>query len=71
MKKVLELEFEDEIGKSFKVKILDPLEDLEEMQVLAAMNDILTNNIFLSNNTKLTRAVSARIIKTTIESMEF
>lgn len=71
MKTVLELEFEDEIGKSFKIKILDPLDDLEEMQIMAAMNDILTNNIFLSNNTKLVRPVSARIIKTTIESMEF
>ena len=71
MRTVLELEFADEIGKSFKVKILDPLDDLEEMQIIAKMNDIITNNIFVSNNTSLVRAVSARIIKTTIESMEF
>lgn len=71
MKTVLELEFEDEFGKSFKIKILDPKEDLEKIEIESAMDDIITNDIFLSNNTKLIKAVSARIIKTTIQSMDF
>ena len=71
MKRVLELEFEDQYGKSFKLRVPEPNEDLEGIVIENAMNIIIENDVFVSNNTKLVRAVSARIIKTTIETMEF
>lgn len=71
MKTVLELEFEDQYGKSFKLRVPEPKEDLEELQISSAMDIIIENDVFVSNNTQLVRAISARVIKTTIETMEF
>ena len=71
MKTVLELEFEDAYGKTFKLKVANPSPDLEELQIYSVMDTIIEKNAFVSNNTNLQRASAARIIKTTIESMEF
>lgn len=71
MKTILEIIFLDEVAKEFKLRIADPKEELEEMQVAAAAAEIVDSNIFVSNNTKLVRALSARIVQTTVETMEF
>ena len=71
IKTVLELDFLDGVDKKFKLSVNDPKEDLEEMQVEAAMAEILEKNIFISNNGDLVKSVGARVITTTVESMEF
>ncbi len=71
MLKVLELEFLDKANKTFKVRINDPKDDLEEIDILDAMEMILEKNIFSSNNTDLVDKKSARVIETTVSVMEF
>ena len=71
IKTVLELDFLDGADKKFKLSVTDPKEDLEEMQVEAAMAEILEKNIFISNNSDLVKSVGARVITTTVETMEF
>lgn len=71
IKTVLELDFLDGVDKKFKLSVADPKEDLEELQISSAMHTILEKNIFISNNTDLVKSVEARIIKTTVETMEF
>lgn len=71
LRKVLELEFTDKANKTFKLRINDPKDDLEELDILNAMDMILEKNIFNSNNTDLLSKKSARIIETTVSVMEF
>ena len=71
IKTVLELDFLDGVDKKFKLSVQEPREDLEEMQVAAAMAEILEKNIFISNNADLVKSVGARVITTTVETMEF
>lgn len=71
IKTVLELDFLDGVDKKFKLSVTDPKTDLEEMQVEAAMAEILEKNIFISNNSDLVKSVGARVITTTVENMEF
>ncbi|MFY9213983.1 MAG: DUF2922 domain-containing protein [Tissierellaceae bacterium] len=70
-KKKLEMDFIDEVNKRFRLSIDDPKEDLEAIQVEAAMEEILTNNIFTSNGMDLVKYDAARIITTVVEEMEF
>ena len=71
IKTVLEMDFLDGLDKKFKISVGDPKEDLEQVQVEVAMEAILENNIFISNNTDLIKSVEARVITTTVEKMEF
>lgn len=71
MRKVLELEFLDMTNKTFKVRIDDPRDDLDEIDIEAAMDTILESSIFNSNNTDLVRNKGARIIETTVSVVEF
>ena len=71
IKTVLELDFLDGVDKKFKLSVQDPKIDLEEMEVEAAMGDILEQNIFISNNTDLVKTVGAKVITTTVKNMEF
>lgn len=71
IKTSLELDFLDAADKKFKLSLLDPKEDLEEIEIESAMDTILEKNIFLSNNTDLVKSVGARIIKTTVNIIEF
>ncbi len=71
IKKRIELEFLDKANKKFKIFLDDPKEDLEEIDILNAMDLILEKNIFTSNNTDLLEKNLARIWETTISTMEF
>ena len=67
----LEMDFLDGTNKMFRLSIDDPKVDLDIIQVEAAMDVILANNIFVSNGTDLVGYDAARIITTTVEEMEF
>lgn len=71
IKSVLELDFLDGTDKRFKLSVAEPKEDLEELQIASAMDTILEKNIFVSNNTDLVKSVGARVITTTVETIEF
>lgn len=67
----LEMDFLDGTNKMFRLSIDDPKVDLDIIQVEAAMDVILANNIFVSNGTDLVGYDAARIITTTVEEMGF
>ena len=71
IKRTLQLGFLDGINKKFNISLGDPKEDLSKENVEDAMDTILEQNIFKSNDTDLAVKNEARIIETTVEVMEF
>ena len=71
IKKKLELDFLDEINQKFKIYLDHPKEELEELDISNAMDLIIQKNIFDSNDNDLVAKASARIIETSIETIEF
>lgn len=67
----LEMIFTDEINKTMKISIDNPRVDLGDLEIEEAMEDILTYNIFLSNDVDLTGKKGARFITTSIRDLEF
>lgn len=54
-------------GKEIRLRVHDPKEDLDIIMVEVACDDILASNVLGSDVT----LVSAQIVKTTIDEMEF
>lgn len=70
-KRKLEMDFIDGTNKSFRLSLDNPKEDLDTIQVEAAMDEMLANNIFVSNGVDLVGFDGARVITTVVEEMEF
>ena len=70
-KKKLEMDFIDGMNKRFRLSLDNPKEDLDAFQLEAAMDEILANNIFVSNGVDLVSFDAARVITTSVEEMEF
>ena len=69
-KKKLELEFLNEEGKKFVISIDDPREDLTEQEVGLAMAYIIANNVFVSSMYDLVEVNGARIVTTSVQTLE-
>ena len=67
----LEMDFLDEGGKRFRISLDDPKEDLDGEQIENVMQNVLSHNIFLSNDGDLVGLDIARIITTTVEEIKF
>lgn len=67
----LELGFLDGANKKFKISLDDPREDLDKEEIETAMNSLIDHNIFTSNGMDLAVLDVARIIRTSVEEMEF
>lgn len=70
-KTILQMDFLDEIGKTFRISVENPLEDLAQSEVEAAMDSIITRNCFISNGTDLVSKKGARIITTYLNELVF
>ena len=70
-KRKLEMDFIDGMNKKFRLSLDNPKEDLDTIQVEGAMDEILANNIFVSNGVDLVSFDAARVITTVVEEMEF
>ena len=70
-KRKLEMDFIDGMNKRFLLSLDNPKEDLDAIQVEGAMDEILSNNIFISNGADLVSFDAARVITTVVEEMEF
>ena len=70
-KRKLEIDFIDGMNKRFRLSLDNPKEDLDIIQVETAMDEILANNIFISNGADLVNFDAARVITTVVEEMEF
>lgn len=66
----LEMEFLDMLGKKFTIRISNPRADLTEGDVSQAMDDVLAQNVFVSGTSDLKVANDARLVTTTINTLE-
>lgn len=66
----LEMDFLDALNKNYRISINDPRPDLTDTEVFAAMDQVLTANVFKSNNGDLLEKVAARLVTTSVEEME-
>jgi hypothetical protein len=69
MAKVLEMKFATELGKTQTIRVYEAKEDLTDAEVNAAMENIISKNIFTSTGGELTGKLSAQIVTTTTEDV--
>lgn len=67
--KKLEMSFQNANGGKVTLSVLDPLDDLVEGDVRAAMQSIIDKNIFESTGGDLVRIVGARIVSTEVAEL--
>ena len=63
--KKLIMTFKNTLGNSFSITIDDPREDLEEQDVVDAMNLIKTKNIFQPKGYDIAECISAKVLNST------
>lgn len=68
-KSILEMEFLDSQGKKFKITIDEPREDLTEMEIRTAMDEIVQRNVFFSSTGDIVAVSGARYVRTLVEEL--
>lgn len=63
--KKLIMTFKNTLGNSFSITIDDPREDLEEQDIIDAMNLIKTKNIFQPKGYDIAECISAKVVDST------
>lgn len=63
--KKLIMTFKNTLGNSFSITIDDPREDLEEQDIVDAMNLIKTKNIFQPKGYDIAEYISAKVVDST------
>ena len=58
--------FKNTLGNSFSITIDDPREDIEETDIINAMNLIKDKNIFQPKGYDIAECVSAKVVDSTI-----
>lgn len=71
VKTKLEMDFKDEMEKLFRLSLDAPKSDLSPQTVKAAMEAVVAQDIFASKNGALTEAVVARVVTTSVDTLEF
>ncbi|WP_078595233.1 DUF2922 domain-containing protein [Evansella clarkii] len=71
MAKKLELLFLNQGGKSVTLSIDEPAEPVNEQAVEAAMDEIISNNVFTSREGAFVKKRGARLVERTVQNFEF
>ena len=66
----LEMDFLDALNKNYRMSLNDPRTDLTDTEVFTVMDQLITANVFKSNNGDLIEKVAARVVTTSVEEME-
>ena len=61
--RILYMTFKNFYGNKFSIAVNDPREDIEEQDIIDAMNRIVELNIFVPNDFEITETVSAKIVE--------
>lgn len=69
MSKKLELQFKNFEGKTTTISIDDPIEPVEAANVSAAMDTIISANIFTSKGGDLVAKKGARVVERNVEDV--
>lgn len=70
MDKTLELVFLTEGGKTVRITINDPKEDLEKPELESVMNQILQSNVFMTESGPLAQIKEARYVERSVQVIE-
>ena len=70
IKTKLEMEFKDIQGKKFGLSLEEPRENLTEIEVKTAMEEVIAKNIFATSAGDIVEAVGAKLVTTTVEELE-
>lgn len=68
--KKLIMTFKNTLGNTFSITVEDPRNNLEEQNIIDAMELIKNKNIFQPNGYDLSELVSAKIVDTTTTSFD-
>lgn len=71
MKTVLEMIFIDTANREFIVRVPNPRDDISSVEVEQAMQEILTQDVFVSNYGDLKAIDSARIVTTQVTAYDY
>ena len=71
MAKTLELTFANNNGKSTKISLENPVEPVDQEQVLSIMQSVITSNIFTGNNGDFVAAQGIRLVERNVTDYEF
>ena len=66
---VLRLTFTTAGGKTFAITIPNPREDLQQAEVMAVMDSIIANDLFLTSSGALTGIRDIKVIDTTTNDL--
>ncbi|WP_449537993.1 DUF2922 domain-containing protein [Ferdinandcohnia sp. Marseille-Q9671] len=70
MAKTLEMQFTNEDGKTASISIENPIEPVDPQAVSAAMDTILSANVFLTSGGDLVAKKGARVVERNVETVE-
>ncbi|WP_010677115.1 DUF2922 domain-containing protein [Bacillus timonensis] len=70
MAKTLEMQFTNEAGKTATVSIENPKEPVDPAAVTAAMDLIVSSDVFLTPGGPITAKKGARVVERNIEAVE-
>jgi hypothetical protein len=62
IQKTLEMDFATELNRTHRIRIYDVRDDITPAEISAAMDQIITANLFSGSGGELTGKVNARII---------
>ena len=62
--RILEMDFNSELGRTQRIRIYDAKDPLTGAEVAAAMDSIITKNIFTGPGGSLTGKIDARLVVT-------
>lgn len=71
MSKQLVMEFVTDEGKKSRLSIKDIKDDLDRETIEKTMEDIITQNLFLSNSGAFVKKSAAKIVDTNTEEFKF
>jgi hypothetical protein len=70
IQKTLEMDFATELNRTHRIRIYDVRDDLTAAEISAAMDQIITTNLFNGSGGELTGKVTARIITKETEDID-
>lgn len=70
MTKTLELQFTNLEGKIAKINVDSPIDPVDPLALSAAMDEIVTSNVFITNGGEFVSKKGARIIDRNVTEIE-
>lgn len=68
--KKLELIFENELGKSVTYSLDNPVDPADTEAIIAAMDEIIEQNVFSTSGGRVLKKKAARIVERTVDELE-